>query len=36
MLDPAAYRAVDVAVDSATAVAVLTLNRPTKPTPLTT
>lgn len=30
MLDPAAYHAVDIAVDSATAVAVLTLNRPDK------
>ena len=30
MLDPAAYRAIDVVVDSATAVAVLTLNRPDK------
>lgn len=30
MLDLAAYRTIDVAVDSATAVAVLTLNRPEK------
>lgn len=30
MLDPAAYRTIDVAVDGATAVAVLTLNRPDK------